>query len=56
MKNGKGRHLTVLHMYTDYKITDKSIADMTAIQYNAILIIADEIQKWKSKKKPMVVI
>ena len=39
-----------------YKITDKSIADMTAIQYNAILIIADEIQKWKSKKKPMVVI
>ena len=43
-------------MFTDYKITDKPIAEMTVIQYNAILIIADEIQKWKSKKKPMVVI
>jgi hypothetical protein len=56
MKNGKGKHLTVLHMYTDYKITEKSVSDMTMLQYNAILIIANNIQKFKGKKKPVVVI
>jgi len=56
LKNGKGKHLTVLHMYTDYRITEKSIADMTMLQYNAILIIADNIQKFKGKKKPIVII
>lgn len=43
-------------MYTGYKITEKSVSDMTMLQYNAVLIIADNIQKFKSKKKPMVVI
>jgi hypothetical protein len=43
-------------MYTNYKITEKSISDMTLLQYNAIVIIADTIQKFKGKNKPMVVI
>ena len=30
--------------------------DMTALQYNAILIITDEIVKFKQDNKPMVVI
>ena len=56
MKNGKGKHLTLLHLYTDYKITDKPIEDMTALQYNAVLIILDEIMKYKQDNKPLVVI
>jgi len=56
MENGDGRHLTVLHLYTDYKITDKSIGDMTPLQYNAILIITEEIMKFKHKNKAMAVI
>lgn len=43
-------------MYTNYKITDKPIEDMTLLQYNAILIITEEIMKYKHNNKPMVVI
>lgn len=56
MKNGKGKHLVLLHLYTNYKITDKPVEDMTLLQYNAILTITDEIIKFKTNNKPMVVI
>lgn len=56
MKNGKGKSITILHLYTDYKITDKPLIDLTLIQYNAVMIISDEIRKYKSKNKPLVVI
>lgn len=56
MKNGKGKHLTILHLYTDYKITEKPIMDMTSLQYHAILTIANEINKFKMKNKPVVVV
>lgn len=56
MKNGKGKHLVLLHLYTNYKITDKPVEDMTLLQYNAILKITDEIIKFKMNNKPMVVI
>ena len=56
MRNGKGKHLVLLHIYTDYKITDKTVADMTLLQYSAILQITSEIRKWKLENKPVVVI
>lgn len=56
MENGDGKHLTILHMYTGYRITEKSIEDMTLLQYNAIIVIAEQIQKFKMNKKPMVMI
>lgn len=56
MKNGKGKHLTILHLYTGYKITDKPLQEMTLIQYNAILVITKIIAEFKRKNKPMVVI
>jgi len=56
MENGKGKHITILHLHTDYKITEKSIEDMTLLQYNAILVISQKIQQFKAKNKPMVVI
>jgi hypothetical protein len=56
MEKGKGKHLTILHLYTGYKITDKSIEDMTLLQYNAVFIIAEQIQRFKTRNKPMVVI
>ena len=56
MENGKGRHFTVLHLYTGYKLTDKPISDMTVLQYSAVLKIAEEIMKFKNGNKPMVVI
>ena len=43
-------------MYTDYKITDKPIEDMTVLQYQSIIIIAEEIRNFKWENKPMVVI
>ena len=49
-------HLTLLHLFTDYRITEKSISDMTILQYRSILKITDEIEKYKTKNKPMVVI
>lgn len=45
-----------MHLYTDYKITNKPLSDMTVLQYNAIFKITDEIMKFKNGKKPMVVI
>ena len=56
MKKGKGKYLVFLHIHTNYRITDKSFSDMTTIQYQAVLIIAEEIRKYKSKNKPLVVI
>ena len=56
MKDGDGKHLTVLHLYTDYKITYKPIKEMTAVQYCAILAITEQIMKFKTKNKPFVVI
>ncbi len=56
MKDGKGKHLIILHLYTDYKITDKPIGDMTLLQYNAILRISEELMRFKINNKPMVVI
>ena len=56
LENGNGRHFTVLHLYTGYKLTDKPISDMTVLQYSAVLKIAEEIMKFKNGNKPMVVI
>lgn len=56
MKEGKGKHLTLLHLFTGYKITDKPISDMTALQYLAVMRIAGEISKFKSDNEPLVVI
>ena len=56
MKNGKGRHLTLIHLYTEYKFTGKDFKDLTALQYQAILVITEEIMKYKHDNKPMVVI
>ena len=56
MKNGNGKHITILHLYTNYTITNKDIKDMTPLQYQTIKIIAQEINKWKGNNKPMVVI
>jgi hypothetical protein len=43
-------------MYTNYKLTDKPLGELTIIQYKAIMIIAQQITEWKNKHKPMVVI
>lgn len=56
MEHGKGKHLTLLHLHTNYTITDKPIQDMTPLQYQAIVIIASLINRFKTKNKPMVVI
>lgn len=45
-----------MHIYTDYKITNKPLSDMTLLQYNAILKITDEIIRFKSDNKPLVVV
>lgn len=56
LRDGKLKHLTLLHLYTDYKITDKPLSEMTLLQYSAVFKIADEIMRWKHKNKGMVVI
>ena len=43
-------------MFTNYKITDKPMEDMTILQYAAIIRITNEIRKYKYDNKPMVVI
>ena len=43
-------------MFTDYKITEKSLSDMTVLQYKVVLEITNQIIKYKNKAKPMVVI
>ena len=45
-----------MHLYTDYKITNKSLADLTIIQYKTIIIITEQISGWKNKNKPQVII
>ena len=56
MDDGDGKHFVLLHLFTEYKITDKPISDMTPLQYQAILIIAEQIMKYKHRNKPLVVI
>lgn len=56
MKKGKGKHITFLHLFTNYKITDKAMADMTLIQYTAIIQIMEHIIEFKQKNKPFMVI
>jgi hypothetical protein len=56
LEHGKGKYLTMLHIYTDYKITDKPLSDLTVLQYQAILLIMEAVAKFKLKNKPMVVI
>ena len=56
MENGDGKHLIILHLYTNYKITDRPVCDMTVLQYQAILRITEEIMKYKQNNTPMVVI
>jgi hypothetical protein len=56
LKKGEGKHLTLLHLYTNYRITEKPIKDMTLLQYNATLKIAEEIMKYKQDNKPIAVI
>jgi len=56
MEHGRGKHLTWLHLYTNYTITDKSIKDMTPLQYQTIVTVTSLINKFKTKHKPMVVI
>ena len=43
-------------MYSNYKITDKPLSELTLLQYNAVLEITNQIIKYKQKNKPLVVI
>lgn len=45
-----------MHLYTNYKISDKPLADLTLIQYKAIMYIIENISEWKNKNKPIVTI
>ena len=45
-----------MHLFTDYKITEKSLSDMTVLQYKVVFEITNQIVKYKMKGKPMVVI
>lgn len=45
-----------MHLYTDYKITNKPLSDLTLLQYNAIAEIMNQIIKFKYDNKPLVVI
>ena len=56
INDGELRHLTLLHLYTGYKITNKDLKDLTPLQYKVIMEITNEIMKFKKKNKPMVVI
>lgn len=56
MSEGKGKHLTLLHLLTNYTITDKPIKDMTLLQYHAIVVITNKLMKYKYDNSPMVVI
>ena len=56
INHGELKHLTLLHIYTNYKITNKDISDMTVIQYQAIIKITDEIIKFKQKNKAQAVV
>lgn len=46
----------MLHLTTDYKITNKDLKDLTPLQYFALLIISEKIFEWKKESKPMVVL
>lgn len=56
MKEGKYKHFTFLHLFTDYKLTDKPISDMTVLQYTAIMQITNKIIEFKQNNKPLMVI
>ncbi len=56
MPKGNGAHITLMHLYTNYKITDTPLADLTIIQYKAIMYITEQISEWKNKNKPQVII
>lgn len=56
MKEGKGKHITLLHIFTNYKITDKPVSNMTMLQYCAIMQITEQVMKFKMKNKPLMVI